>query len=299
LTLLAIVGPTASGKSALAVRVAQRIGGAIVSADSMQAYRGLDIGTATPTVTERGGIRHYMLDQWELMYPLTVVEFRDRAREAIEQIIRTEQVPILVGGSGLYVRAIIEEFDFPGTSPEIRLKWERELNARGARVLHGILATQDPLAASHIEPTNGRRIVRALEVIELTKAPFQAQLPEPHDHYETLRIGLRIDRETLDARIASRVEAMWSAGFVAEVEALMGQGLADSPTASRALGYAAIVDYLAGRCSEAEAKDATIRQTRTFARRQQRWFARDARIHWFDYDDPELVEQIVRIYTET
>lgn len=297
--LLAIVGPTASGKSAQAIRIASHIGGEIVSADSMQAYRGLDIGTATPTAAERDGVRHHMLDEWEVTHPLTVVEFRDRARAAIAGIAARGHVPILVGGSGLYVRAITEDFDFPGTDSAIRAAWEAELAVRGSVALHAILAERDPAAAAHIEPTNGRRIVRALEVIELTDRPFRAQLPEPQDIRPTMRIGLRIERGTLDERIEQRVEAMWSAGFVAEVESLRAQGLAQAPTASRALGYAAILDYLGGQCSEQEAKERTIRQTQTFARRQQRWFARDQRITWIDYDDPIFVERVIELYTAT
>jgi tRNA dimethylallyltransferase len=299
LKLLAIVGPTASGKSAQAILIAQRINGEIVSADSMQAYRGLDIGTATPTLAERGGVRHHMLDEWEMMHPLTVVEFRDRARAAIEQVAQAGYAPILVGGSGLYVRAITEEFDFPGTDPAIRAAWEDELSVRGAAGLHAVLAERDPQAAAHIEPTNGRRIVRALEVLEITDRPFQARLPEPQDVYPTLRIGVRIDRQILDQRIEQRVNEMWAAGFVEEVASLLAQGLATSPTASRALGYAAILDYLAGRCSEQEAKNSTIRQTRTFARRQQRWFGRDHRITWIDHDDPMFVDRVAEIYTAT
>jgi tRNA dimethylallyltransferase len=295
--LLAIVGPTASGKSSYAITIAQRLDGEVISADSMQAYRGMDIGTAKLKPDEQGGIPHHMLDVWDVQHPLTVVEFRDAARRAIEGVAARQRVPILTGGSGLYIRAITEEFDFPGTDPAVRARWERELASQGAGALHTILAERDPEAAAHIQPTNGRRIVRALEVIELTEAPFRAQLPEPVDRYPTRRIGLRIDRDALDARIERRVADMWEQGFVAEVRAL--PGLATAPTAAHALGYAPIMDFLAGKCTETQARERTIADTWRFARRQQRWFARDPRIEWFDYDDASLVDTVCASWTST
>ncbi len=298
-SVLAIVGPTASGKSALAVSVAKRVGGEVVGTDSMQAYRGMDIGTATPTATEQGGVPHHMLDVWDIEHPVTVVEFRDAARAAIDAIHRRERVPIVVGGSGLYVRAVLEELDFPSTDPSIRAFWEGKLAQSGAPALHAILAERDPAAAAAIEPNNGRRIVRALEVNELTGGPFVARLPEPEDHYPTLRVGLRIPRAALDERIEARVDAMWQAGFVQEVRRLEGRGLAAAPTASAALGYAPILRYLAGEIDESTARDLTIEDTRKFARRQQRWFAKDRRIHWWDYDAPGLDAEVAALLTAT
>lgn len=286
--VLAIVGPTASGKSALALQVAQQCRAEIIGTDSMQAYTGMDIGTATPSETERAAVPHHMLDVWSIDQSVSVVEFRDRARHAIDRVIAAGRVPIVVGGSGLYVRAVLEEMDFPGTDPQVRGRWEERLAEIGAPGLHTELAAVDPEAASHIEPNNGRRIVRALEVIELTGEPFVARLPEPVDRYPTRRIGLRIDRSVLDARIERRVERMWADGFVDEVRGLLEQGLRTATTASAALGYAPVVAFLDGTLSEGEAIQRTVDDTRRFARRQQRWFARDPRIEWHDFDDPEL-----------
>lgn len=297
--VLAIVGPTASGKSELAVDVASRVGGQIVGTDSMQAYRGMDIGTATPTGDEQRGIAHHMIDVWDIDRPVTVVEFRDKAREAIDGIRAAHMLPIVVGGSGLYVRAVLEELDFPGTDPSVRARWEGELDRRGALALHAVLAERDPAAAAAIEENNGRRIVRALEVNEITGEPFIAQLPTPVDHYPTVRVGLRIERAKLDARIEQRVDAMWATGFVDEVRQLQVAGLADSPTAHAALGYAPILRYLAGEIDEAQARQLTIDDTRKFARRQQRWFAKDERIQWFDYDQPQLTDSVVGLVTST
>ncbi len=297
--MLAIVGPTASGKSALAVEVARAVGGQVVGTDSMQAYRGMDIGTATPTAVEQRGVTHHMIDVWDIDQAVTVVEFRDKAREAIDAVVAAGDAPVVVGGSGLYVRAVLEELDFPGTDPQIRAQWERELELQGAPALHALLADRDPAAAAAIEVNNGRRIVRALEVIDLTGEPFAARLPAPVDHYRTLRVGLRIDREALDARIEQRVDAMWAAGFVDEVRELHGRGLAHAPTARAALGYGPILDFLAGEIDEAQARRRTIDDTRRFARRQQRWFAKDERIEWFDYDDTHVVASVVGLLTST
>lgn len=293
--LLAIVGPTASGKSALAVDVAERIDGEIVGTDSMQAYVGMDIGTATPSAADRREIRHHMLDEWDIGQAVSVVEFRDRARTAIADIFERRRMPIVVGGSGLYVRAVLEEMEFPGTDPALRRKWEQELALSGAPALHELLRQRDPQAAAHIEPNNGRRIVRALEVNELTGAPFVARLPTPQDRYPTIRVGLRIDRSALDDRIADRVDAMWAAGFVEEVRTLHGLGLREAPTARAALGYRPVLDFLDGRIDEQTAHAMTIEDTRKFARRQQRWFAKDERITWFDHDAPSLVDSVVAL----
>ena len=298
MSVLVIVGPTAVGKSTLAVAVAHRLRAAgtcaeIISADSMQAYIGMDIGTATPSAAERGGVPHHLLDAWPVTHPLTVVDFQQAARAAIDEVRTRDAVPIVVGGSGLYISAILDDLRFPATDAGVRAKYEEQLQQLGPEALHAQLADVDPEAASAILPTNGRRIVRALEVIELTGEPFVAQLPDPVELYPCVRVGLRIDRAEMDERIALRVHQMFDDGFVDEVRAL--PDLAESLTASRALGYTQVLEYLAGECSLEQAKDATIAITRKFARRQQRWFAREARIAWLDYSEPLLAERVLEL----
>lgn len=296
--VIALVGPTASGKSALAVRVAQVLGGEIVGTDSMQSYRGMDIGTATPTQDERGGIPHHLIDIVEPGYALTVAEFQARAREAIAGIRDRGRTAIVVGGSGLYVSAVLDDLRFPGTDAGVRGRWEAELERIGPASLHAVLAERDPDAAAAILPTNGRRIVRALEVGELTGEPFAARLPEPVPVVEATWIGLGIERPVLDARIAARVDAMLDAGWVDEVRAL-ADGLRDAPTASRALGYAQLLAYVDGELSLDEARQETIDATRRFARRQQRWFRRDPRVRWVPYDAADLLERVLGSETAT
>jgi tRNA dimethylallyltransferase len=297
--LIAIVGPTASGKTALAVQVAKALDGEVVGTDSMQAYRGMDTGTASPTVDEQQGVPHHMIDVWDVAQAVSVVEFRDRARLAIDSILDRGKVPVVVGGSGLYVRAVLEEMDFPTTDPKVRRRWDERLKQVGAPALHAELADIDPDAAANIEMNNGRRIVRALEVVELTGEPFIARLPDPVDRYPTTRFGLRIDREALDERIARRVDAMWGAGFVDEVRRLEADGLRSAPTAAAALGYGPVLRFLSGETSESEAREQIVNDTRRFARRQQRWFARDGRIDWRNYNDVTLAESIVAAVTST
>lgn len=296
--VLAIVGPTASGKSALAVAVARAMGtpAEIVSTDSMQVYRGMDIGTATPTAGERDAVPHHLLDEWAPDHAVTVAEFQSRARAAIAGIQARGATAIVVGGSGLYVSAVLDDLRFPGTDPQVRERLEGELRAEGAAAMHRRLAVVDPAAAEAILPTNGRRIVRALEVVEITGRPFVARLPEPTAVIPAVRVGLEIPRDVLDARIEERVDRMWAAGFVDEVRTLEAQGLRSTPTASRALGYQQVLDYLAGECSEEQARQATVDATRRFARRQQRWFRRDARITWIDYDSPVAVADVVALW---
>jgi len=296
--VIAIVGPTASGKTALAVEVARAVDGEVVGTDSMQAYRGMNIGTATPTRAEQRGVPHHMIDVWDLAEGVSVVEFRDRARAAIDEIFARGKVPVVVGGSGLYVRAVLEEMDFPTTDPNVRRRWDERLTQIGAPALHAELAAIDPAAASNIEVNNGRRIVRALEVIELTGEPFAARLPAPTDRYPTVRFGLSIERDVLDSRIEDRVDSMWADGFVQEVQGLAAAGLGSAPTAAAALGYRPVLDYLAGEMSEAQARERTIEDTRRFARRQQRWFARDDRIRWVDFDAPDLATRIAGAVTD-
>ncbi|MDD2859130.1 MAG: tRNA (adenosine(37)-N6)-dimethylallyltransferase MiaA [Candidatus Nanopelagicales bacterium] len=301
MTVLAVIGPTAVGKSALGVAVAQRLEASgtraeIISADSMQAYIGMDIGTATPTMAERGGITHHLLDVWPVEHALSVAEYQQAARDAIADVSDRGAVPILVGGSGLYVSAILDDLQFPGTDAQVRDRYERQLLDLGPEALHARLAEVDPAAAAAILPTNGRRIVRALEVVELTGEPFVAQLPAPVAVVPAVRIGLSIPRDVMDARIEARVLDMFAAGLVDEVRGL--PGLAQGVTAARAIGYTQVLDHLAGTCTREEAISATIAITRKFARRQQRWFARDPRIVWCDYDDASLVARACALLGE-
>ena len=293
--VLALVGPTASGKSALAVAVAQALDGPaeIVSTDSMQVYRGMDIGTATPTDAERGGIPHHLLDEWDPAHLVTVAEFQEHARRSIDEIRARGAVPIIVGGSGLYVSAVLDDLAFPGTEPVVRARLEADLAQVGAEAMHDRLREVDPVAAEAILPTNGRRIVRALEVIELTGEPFVARLPDPVSVYPAVRVGLEIPRDELDARIAQRVDRMWTDGFVEEVRGLQANDLASAPTALRALGYQQVLAYLDGTCTEVQARQDTVDATRRFARHQQRWFRRDKRIRWIPYDSSTAVVDVL------
>ncbi len=294
-TVIAVVGPTASGKSALAVELAERLRGEIVGTDSMQVYRGMDIGTASPTKHEQARVTHHLIDVWDPSYSVSVAEFQREARRAIDDIRARGLAPVVVGGSGLYVSAVLDDLRFPGTDPQVRARLEADLEVRGSEEMHRRLEAVDPAAAGQILPTNGRRIVRALEVIELTGEPFVAQLPDPIDMYPTVRIGLDVPREDLDKRIVSRVDRMWADGFVEEVRRLAATGLAATPTASRALGYQQVLAFLAGEITEDEARQQTIDGTRRFARRQQRWFGRDERILWLPYDSPSLVEEALAV----
>ena len=290
--VVAVVGPTATGKTALAVRLAQRLGGEVVNADSMQLYRGMDIGTAKPDVTERGGVPHHLLDLWHVREAASVADYRRRARAEIDRLRAGGVVPLLVGGSGLYVRAVLDELDFPGTDAVVRARLEDELAAVGAPVLHQRLATLDAASAETILPSNGRRIVRALEVIELTGGPVRASLPDPRPHYPAVVVGMDREAADLDARIAVRVDRMWAAGFVAEVEGLAAEGLREGPTASRALGYAQVLAQLDGELSPDEARERTVLTTRRFVRRQRSWFRRDRATAWFDAARPDLLDAV-------
>jgi tRNA dimethylallyltransferase len=293
--VIAVVGPTATGKTALAVALAHRLaasgpGAEVVNADSMQLYRGMDIGTAKPSPAERGGVPHHLLDLWHVRQPASVAEYRQRARAEVDGVI-----PLLVGGSGLYVRAVLDELDFPGTDPEVRARLTEELAGAGPEALHERLAELDPAAAAAILPSNGRRVVRALEVIELTGRPFIARLPEPRAHYPAVTIGLDRSADELDERVARRVDAMWAAGFVDEVAALAADGLREGPTASRALGYAQVLQQFDGALSAEEARERTVTTTRRFVRRQRSWFRRDAATTWLDAARPDLLDAAVAI----
>jgi tRNA dimethylallyltransferase len=293
--VIAVVGPTAAGKSALSIALAQELGGEVVNADSMQLYRGMDIGTAKLTPAERDGVPHHVLDIWDVTEPASVAEYQSRARAAVDDIAARGRVPLLVGGSGLYVRAVLEEFAFPGTDPGLRARLEDELAAVGPAALHDRLRQRDPAAAEKILPSNGRRIVRALEVIEMTGAPFTASLPDPSPHYRSVQIGVDRDTAGLDERIAVRVDRMWAAGLLDEVRDLEKKGLRDGRTASRALGYQQALSELDGRLTSAQARDETTRATRRFVRRQRSWFRRDPRIHWLDGASPTLVADALAV----
>ncbi|MGK5678605.1 tRNA (adenosine(37)-N6)-dimethylallyltransferase MiaA [Actinoplanes sp. URMC 104] len=287
--VITVVGPTAAGKSALSIALAHELGGEVVNADSMQLYRGMDIGTAKLTPAEREGVPHHLLDIWDVTFPAAVAEYQRLARAAIDDILARGKVPLLVGGSGLYVRAVLEEFEFPGTDAQVRARLESELAVVGAASLHDRLRSRDPEAASRILPSNGRRIVRALEVIELTGQPFTAALPDPAPHYPSVQIGVDRDAAELDERIAVRVDLMWAAGLLDEVRALIPLGLREGRTASRALGYQQALAEIDGVLSTDEAKADTVRGTRRFVRRQRSWFRRDKSITWLDGASPTVL----------
>ncbi|MFI6537231.1 tRNA (adenosine(37)-N6)-dimethylallyltransferase MiaA [Nonomuraea sp. NPDC050547] len=283
--VIAVVGPTAAGKSDLAVDLALRLGGECINADSMQLYRGMNIGTAKLSQTEQRGVPHHLLDVWDVTVTASVAEYQRLVRPLLDKL----EVPILVGGSGLYVRAALDDLDFPGTDPAVRARLEAELAQVGPAVLYERLRAGDPKAAEAILPSNGRRIVRALEVIEFSGRPFSATMPSYEALYPSVQIGLDVPRPELDARIELRVGRMWEAGLVDEVRVLLDQGLADGRTAGRALGYAQVMKYLAGEWTEEEAFAETVRATRRFARRQESWFRRDPRVVWLPYNAPDLL----------
>jgi len=288
--VIAVVGATATGKSGLAIALARALGGEIVNADSMQLYQGMDIGTAKEPQAAWQGVPHHLLDIWPVTQAANVADYAKLARAAIDEIIARSRVPILAGGSGLYVRAALDDLDFPGTDPVIRARLEDELNQAGAPALHARLAGLDPAAAAAILPSNGRRIVRALEVIEISGRPFTATMPAYQQNRPAVQIGLTLPRPELDLRIAARVDRMWQAGLEAEVRSLADQGLRDGRTASRALGYQQLLRYLDGEWTLEEARLETIRATRRFARRQESWFRRDPRVRWLDATSDTLLD---------
>lgn len=295
LPIVAVVGPTATGKSDLGVALAHALDGEIVNADASQLYRGMDIGTAKLTVAERRGVPHHLLDVLDVRDEATVAAYQRDARTAIDDIRSRRRVPILVGGSGLYVRAALDDLRIPPTEPAVRARWEAELAAVGPAALHARLATTDPAAAEQIHPSNGRRVVRALEVIELTGEPFSATMPTREFHAPAVMLGLQIDRPALLARITTRIDRMWVAGLLDEVRALDRIGLRDGRTASRAIGYAQALRQLDGMVTEQQAKDETATLTRKFARRQESWFRPDGRIHWQRYDAPDLLARALDV----
>lgn len=278
---ITIAGATATGKSGLALNLAEHLGGEIINTDSMQFYRGMDIGTAKLPIDERRGITHHLIDILDVREEANVQTFQRQAREAIADIRTRGKRPILVGGSGLYVRAATDRMEFPGTDPDVRARIESEVEA-DRWGWHRHLQEVDPAAAAKITPNDSRRIVRALEVIELTGRPFSAQLPDYQAIAPTIHLGLSVERKILHERIASRVETMWEHGWVDEVRRLLERGLAEGRTASRAIGYAQIQQYLAGELDRDDAQEQTTIRTRQFARRQDTWFRRDPRIVWID-----------------
>jgi len=285
-----VVGPTGTGKSDLGVELAQRLGGEVVNADAMQLYRGMDVGTAKLTEADRQGVPHHLLDVLEITETASVAAYQRHARRIVEDLLAAGRTPVVVGGSGLYVSALLDDLDFPGTEPAIRARLETELAALGAATLYARLAGLDPVAADAILPGNGRRIVRALEVIELTGRPFSASMPRPGPaRYDTVLIGLDRDTAELDERIEQRVDTMFAHGLVAEVRALLPLGLRDGRTASRALGYQQVLAALDGDGDLAAAAAETVRATRRFVRRQRSWFRRDQRITWLDAARPDLL----------
>ncbi len=291
---VAVVGPTATGKSDLAIAIARAVGGEVVNADAMQLYRGMDIGTAKLTEAERRGVAHHLLDVLDVTETASVAAYQRETRACVERLLAHGTVPVLCGGSGLYVQAVLDDLRFPGTDPGVRAELEREAGELGSAALHERLAAADPEAASAILPTNTRRIVRALEVIAITGRPFSANLPTPGPpRYDTVLVGIDRAVEDVDARVNLRVERMFDAGLVDEVRALVDRGLREGKTASRALGYQQVLDQWDGEGDMRAAADATAQSTRRFVRRQRSWFRRDQRIRWFDGAETDLTERVL------
>jgi len=287
---VAVVGATAAGKTGLSLDLAERLGGEVVNTDAMQVYRGMDLGTAKLPAAERRGIPHHLLDTHDPTEAVSVAEFQAEARTVVASLRGRGVVPVLVGGSALYTRAVLDRFEFPGTDPALRRRLEEELAEVGVGALHARLADVDPDAASRILPDNARRIVRALEVVELTGRSFTASLPRlEYVDPLTVQVGVAIDRPTLDERIAARVRQMYDDGLVEEVARLGPLG----PTAATAIGYREAAAHLAGELTREEAVERTTAATRRFARRQESWWRKDVRITWVDHDDPARVDRAV------
>ena len=288
--VIVICGATATGKSDIAIEIAQEIGAEIINADSMQLYRGMDIGTAKLPEADRGGIPHHLLDVIDVKQDSTVAWYQEQARSIVSEIHARGKDAVIVGGTGLYIKAILDDLNFPDTDPEVRAKLEAEAEEFGSASLFARLEVVDPAAALAIDRANTRRIIRALEVIEITGQPFTANLPrEDSSRYpDALQFGLVMDREHLRERIDLRVDLMWEQGFIAEVDQLIALGIREGTTAQRALGYAQIIAMRDGSVSESEAKEDTKRASRQYARRQETWFSRDARIQWVAQHQPRL-----------
>ncbi len=288
--VIVICGATATGKSDIAIEVAQSIGAEIINADSMQLYKGMDIGTAKLSIDERGGIPHHLLDFLSVKEDSTVAWYQDLARTTISEIHARNKHAVIVGGTGLYIKAILDDLNFPDTDPAIRARLESEALEFGTDSLFARLQVEDPAAALAIDRANTRRVIRALEVIEITGKPFTANLPrEDSSRYpDAMQFGLVMEREHLRERIDQRVDQMWDKGFVAEVDKLLADGILEGSTAQRAIGYSSLIAVRAGTVSELEAKEETKRATRQYDRRQETWFSRDARITWVAPHQPRL-----------
>lgn len=290
--IISIVGQTASGKTALSISLAKKLGAEIVNLDAYQLYKKMDIGTAKPSLEEREGIKHHLIDVVDISHEGNVSEFQQWARTVILSLNERDIPVICVGGSGLYVKAVLDDLKFPGTDPVIREKYETLLETLGNEKLHEILAEKDPVAASHIIAGNSRRVVRALEVIELTGEPFMAQLPQQAPVINAIRIGLNLERELLLQRIARRTKNMFAQGWPTEVAELEVQGLFETATASRALGYKEVSQFNRGELTEVAAMDLIATATNKFSRRQMQWFGRDDLINWFEALDPQLESKV-------
>ena len=296
MTLIVICGATATGKSDLAVALAEKLGGQIINADSMQLYKGMDIGTAKLSMEERKAIPHHLIDVLSVREEASVAQYQNDARNLIDQLLEQSIPAIVVGGTGLYIKAILDDLNFPDTDPEVREKIARQAEELGVDVMHERLTKLDPAAAAAIPKENVRRVVRALEVIELTGRPYTANLPRVGStkYPDARQFGLVMERETLHERIDLRVEKMWDKGLVREVRDLMGEGLLEGRTAQAALGYAQIIKFAQGEMTDEDATEETKRATRQYARRQETWFSRDERITWVKKAPiSELVTKIV------
>jgi tRNA dimethylallyltransferase len=290
MSLTVICGATATGKSELAVALAKEINADVINADSMQVYKGMDIGTAKLTITQRDGVMHHLIDVLDISEEANVSWYQQLARDKIDELISLGKSVVVVGGTGLYIKAILDDLNFPDTDPQVRDKITEQADQLGNEIMHGKLAKLDPAAALAIPKENIRRVIRALEVIELTGKPFTANLPrqESSKYPKAKQFGLVLDRNNLDEKIDQRVEDMWAKGFAREVSLLMTQGLEQATTAKKALGYSQIMSYLNGECDEDFAKQETKRVTRAYARRQETWFSRDDRIKWLAPDSMQV-----------
>jgi tRNA dimethylallyltransferase len=290
MSLTVICGATATGKSELAIALAKEINADVINADSMQVYKGMDIGTAKLTIIQRDGVMHHLIDVLDISEEANVSWYQQLARDKIDELISLGKSVVVVGGTGLYIKAILDDLNFPDTDPQVREKITEQADQLGNEIMHGKLAKLDPAAALAIPKENIRRVIRALEVIELTGKPFTANLPrqESSKYPKAKQFGLVLDRNNLDEKIDQRVEDMWAKGFAREVSLLMTQGLEQATTAKKALGYSQIMSYLNGECDEDFAKQETKRVTRAYARRQETWFSRDDRIKWLAPDSMQV-----------